>query len=141
MDKTNDDVDFNDKGLLRETLFEFPHVNVERETGYLFTDSQVKNKDSHITKSLIDGGRKFYSPIWADLGNYDVSYQSNKLGVNDIQVIIKDTLELDAFMLGHMDSTTKEKDVIMLVPINADDPFPKGVPNGWTSQDIAWLKK
>ncbi|WJE41173.1 hypothetical protein QRD86_00020 (plasmid) [Bacillus halotolerans] len=141
MDKTKDASTKNGDVLSRETRFSYPHVNVEKETGYLFTDKQVEEKNSHITKTLIDGGRKFYTPIWADLGKYKVSYQSNNLGVNDIKVVFNDTLELNAYMYGHMDSNTKDKDEIMLTPINADDPFPNGAPKGWSSEDIAWLKK
>lgn len=141
MDKTKDKKEVDKSVLTRQTTFSYPHVNVEKETGYLFNDKQVKDKDKHITKSIIDGGRKFYTPIWTDLGKYKVSYQSNDLGVNDVKFILNDTLELNAFMYSHMDSNTKSKDEILLTPINADDPFPNGIPKGWTSQDMKWLQQ
>ncbi|AQS42505.1 hypothetical protein BVH55_00260 (plasmid) [Bacillus velezensis] len=141
MDKTKNVLTKTGDSILRNVTFSYPHVNVETETGYLFTDKQVDEKNSHISKSLIDGGRKFYTPIWANLGDYNVSYRTNNLGINDIKVILNDTLKLNAYMYGHMDSTTKDKDEIMLTPINADDPFPNGAPKGWSSEDIAWLKK
>ncbi|MEC0285515.1 hypothetical protein [Bacillus subtilis] len=127
--------------LIREMSFVFPHVNVEKETGSLFTDQQVKAKDKRLKNVVRDGGNKFYTPIWAELGSYDVAYTSNKVGVNKVTFELKDKLTLFAYMYGHMNSETKDQDEIMLTPINADDPFPNGTPDGWSQSDINWLKK
>lgn len=48
-----------------DITYELPHINVERHTGHLFNDEQVEKKDKRITYELVDGGRKFYSPIWS----------------------------------------------------------------------------
>nr|UFD97594.1 Adhesion protein Tie [Bacillus atrophaeus] len=127
--------------LIREMTFVFPHVNVEKETGSLFTDQQVKANDKRLKNAVRDGGNKFYTPIWAELGSYDVSYTSSKVGVNKVTFELKDKLTLFAYMYGHMNSKTKDQDEIMLTPINADDPFPNGAPGGWSQSDINWLKK
>lgn len=127
--------------LVRDLTFVFPHVNVEKETGSLFTDEQVKNNDKRIQKEVRDGGNKFYTPIWSDLGDYNVEYASDPVGINRVRVVITDDLKLYAYMIAHMDSKTKSQDEILLTPINADDPFPNGVPEGWTKSDLDWLKK
>ncbi|WP_144500374.1 thioester domain-containing protein [Bacillus pumilus] len=126
--------------MIQEMTFQFPHVNVERETGSLFTDQQVASKDKRIKHALRDGGNRFYTPIWAELGDYDVSYVSNQIGVNKVTIEIKDNLNLYASMYAHMDSDTIDQDEILLTPINADDPFPTGIPKGWTKEDINWLR-
>ncbi|MBH0167156.1 hypothetical protein IHV12_19715 [Fictibacillus sp. 7GRE50] len=132
-------------GIKRTTTkqFELPHVNVERETGYLFSDQQVAAKDSRIKKALRDGGRKFYTPIWGDLGNYPLEFNSTKpIGVNRVNAVIKDNLDIFAFMYGHMDSPTTKQDAILLSPVNPSDPL---YPDSWTEQDIEefkiWNKK
>ncbi|AVI31070.1 MULTISPECIES: hypothetical protein [Bacillus amyloliquefaciens group] len=127
--------------LIRDMSFIFPHVNVEKETGSLFTDTQLKAKDKRLKNDIRDGGNRFYTPIWADLGGYDVSYSSNRVGINQVSVVMKDQLTLYAYMYGHMNSETIDQDEIMLTPINADDPFPNGKPEGWSQSDINWLKK
>ncbi|RLQ51663.1 hypothetical protein AF960_00322 [Listeria monocytogenes] len=53
----------------------------------------------------------------------------------------KDQVNVEAFMYVAMDSKTKAKDEILLKPINADDPFPEGLPNGWSKADVKWLGK
>lgn len=140
MDKTTNTKTLSGSTLTRNTVFSFPHVNVEHMTGNLFTDAEVVSGDSRIKYDLVDGGRKFYSPIWANLGNYPVSYRSNTLGVNEVKVNLSDTLTLNAFMFAHMDSPTKSQDAILLEPIDANNPFPNGVPKGWTQSDINWLE-
>lgn len=44
-----------------------------------------------------------------------------------------------AHMYAHMDSETISEDAIILEPINADDPFPNGVPSGWSEEDVKEL--
>ncbi|MCO05550.1 hypothetical protein ARH50_14270 [Listeria monocytogenes] len=121
--------------------YQLPHIQVERQTGYLFSDEQVKAKDKRIKYGLRDGGNKFYLPIWMDLGKYDTTTATGKLGTHAIQVNWKDQVNVEAFMYVAMDSKTKAKDEILLKPINADDPFPEGLPNGWSKADVKWLGK
>lgn len=127
-------------------LFELQHMNVERMTGHLFTDQQVAANDSRIEKEIISGDRKFYLPIWGYVGKYDFNVASDEeIGINQIAVNIDYTLDVVGHMYLHMDSPTKDKDAIHFEPINKDDPFPNGVPNNWTDEDVeafyAWLEE
>ncbi|WP_392315235.1 hypothetical protein, partial [Streptomyces sp. NPDC014892] len=102
---------------------------------------QVANKDSNITDEIRDGGNKFYTPIWNDLGTYDVSYKSTEIGANKVKLQIEDNINLFAHMYVHIDSETIDQDAILLKPVNGDDPFPEGLPAGWTQSDIDWITK
>ncbi|WP_191963976.1 hypothetical protein [Bacillus safensis] len=51
-------------------------------------------------------------------------------------VDVQQQLELYA----HMDSETKEYDEVLLKPVYADNPFPNGLPEGWTKEDMEWIK-
>lgn len=112
---------------------EFPQIKIESITGNLFSMDQVDNKDSRIKYDLVDGGRKFYTPIWGDLGTYQLEVKNvDPLGVHKINLSMKQNLEIYAYMYGHMDSNTGEQDAIYLRPINADDP---NYPANWTAED------
>ncbi|MFE5473280.1 thioester domain-containing protein [Bacillus safensis] len=122
-----------------DLVYELPHVNVERHTGSLFSDGQVASKDKRISYDLIDGGRKFYSPIWAELGKYETKIKSKPMGVNLIKTEVTEQLELYASMYAHMDSKTLDQDEVLLKPVYANDPFPNGLPEGWTKKDLDWV--
>jgi hypothetical protein len=139
MDKTKSTSSTVGTKYSASNIFELPHVNLEKETGYLFSDQQVQNKDSRIKKPLKDGKRKFYTPIWGDLGTYSITWSSTKaIGVNSVNAKIHDDLVIDASMYGHIDSPTGKKDAIYLRPINSDDPY---FPDNWTAEDIASFKE
>ncbi|MEF3086917.1 thioester domain-containing protein [Bacillus altitudinis] len=122
-----------------DLVYELPHINVERHTGNLFSDDQVESKDKRIAYELVDGGRKFYSPIWSDLGNYETKIKSKPMGVNLIKTEVTEQLELYASMYAHMDSKTKDQDEVLLKPVYAGNPFPNGLPEGWTKKDLDWV--
>lgn len=122
-----------------DLVYELPHINVERHTGSLFSDDQVESKDKRISYDLVDGGRKFYSPIWSELGNYETKIKSKPMGVNLIKTEVTEQLELYASMYAHMDSKTKDQDEVLLKPVYADNPFPNGLPEGWTKKDLDWV--
>ncbi|MFB7035904.1 thioester domain-containing protein [Bacillus altitudinis] len=122
-----------------DLIYELPHINVERHTGSLFSDDQVESKDKRISYDLVDGGRKFYSPIWAELGNYETKIKSKPMGVNLIKAEVTEQLELYASMYAHMDSKTLDQDEVLLKPVYASNPFPNGLPEGWTKKDLDWV--
>lgn len=122
-------------------VFELPHVNVEQKTGYLFSDQQAATKDPRIKHSLKDGMRKQYVPIWTDLGNYKVAVKSAApIGANEVTLQVNDQLQLFAFMYGTIDSDTLKEDEILIEPVDPQDPFPDGLPKGWTENDLKWFK-
>jgi hypothetical protein len=121
--------------------FVFPHMNVERQTGDLFTDEEVEAGDSDIEHELKEGGDKFYSPIWAEITDYDVQYKTNKMGANKMTVELSDNWNIYAQMIATMDSKTIDKDAILWIPVNKEDPFPDGdLPHGFTEEDVEWIK-
>ncbi|MDR4994427.1 hypothetical protein RGT17_04155 [Bacillus altitudinis] len=122
-----------------DLVYELPHINVERHTGSLFSDGQVESKDKRISYDLVDGGRKFYTPIWSDLGNYETKIKSKPMGVNLVKTEVTEQLELYASMYAHMDSKTIDQDEVLLKPVYADNPFPNGLPDGWTEKDLDWV--
>ncbi|MGA4712392.1 thioester domain-containing protein [Bacillus safensis] len=122
-----------------DLVYELPHINVERHTGSLFSDDQVESKDKRISYDLVDGGRKFYSPIWAELGKYETKIKSKPMGVNLIKTEVTEQLELYASMYAHMDSKTLDQDEVLLKPVYASKPFPNGLPEGWTKKDLDWV--
>lgn len=122
-----------------DLMYELPHVNVERHTGNLFSDQQVNDKDKRISYELIDGGRKFYTPIWSDLGKYETKIKSKPMGVNLIKTEVTEQLELYASMYAHIDSKTIDQDEVLLKPVYSSNPFPNGLPEGWTKKDLDWV--
>ena len=140
LERTDLDSSTNNNITTSKQKFELQHINVEKRTGYLFNDEQVKNKDTRIKYELIDGGRKFYLPIWGRIGDYKANVESTKeIGVNRINIDIGYDINVYAHMYAHMDSETISEDAIILEPINADDPFPNGVPGGWSQEDVKEL--
>ena len=122
--------------------FQLPHVNVENGTGYLFTDRQVSINDSKITNELKSGGRKLYVPIWADLKTYKIYVQSSDpIGVNQIMFNAEKKLDVYAYMFATIGSDTIAHDEILVEPINPEDPFPDGIPEGWSQSDLDWLNE
>ena len=128
----------NNNVTISKQKFELQHINVEKRTGALFNDNQVNNQDSRIQYDLIDGGRKFYLPIWARIGDYQANVESTKdIGINKINVEIG----YDINMYAHMDSESILDDAIILEPIDSDNPFPNGIPKGWTKENLDALNE
>ncbi|WP_430530614.1 fusion protein (includes pXO2-28-29-30) [Bacillus cereus] len=124
-----------------DVTFELPHINVEQKTGNLFTDQQVKDKDSRIKNALKDGKRKLYAPIWADLGEYNLLIHSNlPIGANKVNFEVTQPLQLYAYMYGTMGSKTLKNDELLIEPVDPKNPFSNGKPAGWSDEDVAWLK-
>lgn len=122
---------------VQKLAFEFPHMNVERKTGNLFTDDQKSKKDSNIKYDLIDGGRSFYIPIWADLGKYEIDTKSNVFGSNLISVEMTKTADVYAYMYATVDSETSKEDELLLMPVYPDS----AKPEGWNQNELNWLRK
>ncbi len=48
---------------------------------------------------------------------------------------------MKAYMYATMDSDTVENDEILLQPVNGKNPFPDGLPDGWTKDDLKWIEQ
>lgn len=132
----------NNNVTISKQKFELQHINVEKRTGALFNDNQVNNQDSRIQYDLIGGGRKFYLPIWARIGDYQANVESTKdIGINKINVEIGYDINIYAHMYAHMDSESILDDAIILEPIDSDNPFPNGIPKGWTKENLDALNE
>ena len=132
----------NNNVTISKQKFELQHINVEKRTGALFNDNQVNNQDSRIQYDLIDGGRKFYLPIWARIGDYQANVESTKdIGINKINVEIGYDINIYAHMYAHMDPESILDDAIILEPIDSDNPFPNGIPKGWTKENLDALNE
>lgn len=132
----------NNNVTISKQKFELQHINVEKRTGALFNDNQVNNQDSRIQYDLIDGGRKFYLHIWARIGDYQANVESTKdIGINKINVEIGYDINIYAHMYAHMDSESILDDAIILEPIDSDNPFPNGIPKGWTKENLDALNE
>lgn len=109
-------------------LFQLPHVHVEKKTGNIFMDKQVENKDSRIRYELRDGGRKFYVPVWGELGEYNIALKNDQpVGVNQINFSVTDTINIYAQMVATQDSKTKDIDEILIQPIDSKNAFSNGI--------------
>lgn len=125
-----------------KSIFELKEVFVEVGSGNLFTQEQIDNDDGRIKNDLIEGGKKFYLPIWAYVGTNSVYAQSREeVGINRVNVEIMYELDVIAHMFAHVDSETLAEDAIFMIPISVDNPFPDGLPEGWEESDLDWLKE
>ena len=136
LDRTVNQVVKQTTAAITSTKFEFPQISVEEKTGALYMQEQVKNPTKKIANKLLDGGRKFYLPIWAEKGDYNLSLQSNVIGRNFIQVSMNQTLSVYANMYATIDSKTKKEDELLLTPVYSDTTVPKG----WSKAEITWLR-
>lgn len=136
LDRTVNQVAKQTTAAVTSTKFEFPQISVEEKTGALYTQEQVKNPTKKISNKLLDGGRKFYLPIWAEKGDYNLTLQSNVIGRNFIQVSMNQTLSVYANMYATIDSKTKKEDELLLTPVYPDTTVPKG----WSKAEITWLR-
>ncbi len=136
LDRTVNQVAKQTTAAITSTKFEFPQISVEEKTGALYTQEQVKNPTKKIPNKLLDGGRKFYLPIWAEKGDYNLTLQSNVIGRNFIQLSMNQTLSVYANMYATIDSKTKKEDELLLTPVYPDTTVPKG----WSKAEITWLR-
>ena len=128
--------------------FEFQNVFVQRagrgldgshdfiNGGEIFSQRQVDNQHPSLINELRNGYRRFYIPIWHDLGVYEFNYISNEIGRNLISFDMIQEIDVFAFMYAWIGSPTIEDDALLMVPV-----FSCTVnPPGWTDEMIEWLR-
>jgi len=120
-----------------------PKVYIEEKTGAVFSEEQKQSGDDRIHNELKDGGNKLYIPIWLDeLGSYDVQFKSiDPVGANQVSFNIQDSISVYAYMYGYIGSDTIKNDEILIEPVDPENPFPDGLPEGWTNDDLTWFQE
>lgn len=128
--------------ILQQTVT-LSKVYIEEKTGAVFSEEQKQDGDDRIQNELKDGGNKLYIPIWLDeLGSYDVQFKSiDPVGANQVSFNIQDSINVYAYMYGYIGSDTIKHDEIMIEPVDPENPFPDGLPEGWTEDDLTWFKE
>jgi len=121
----------------------YPKVFVQGEDGKILSELQYAELNNNgLTTEIVDGGNKVYVPIWIDeLGSYNYLFRNTTpIGINEVNIAVSDTVDVTAYMYGHIGSETIENDEILIVPIDLENPFPDGLPNGWEESDLQWLQ-
>lgn len=131
--KSNDDT--------LQQVVTLPKVYIEEKTGAVFSEGQKLASDARIQYKLKNGGNKLYVPIWLDkLGEYDIQFSSlEQIGVNQVSFHIQDSITVNAYMYGTIGSDTINKDEILIEPVDPENPYPDGLPKGWTEDDLSWF--
>lgn len=80
-----------------------------------------------IRHEALDGGRKLYAPIWAQVGDYPYAFTSREsIGVHAVTFDIEGELDIFAHMFNHNDSITPDTDELLVHPVRPED-----VPLDW----------
>lgn len=115
---------FSETSLIQ--TFKYPKVYINRKDGSILSDEQATNSSG---SDIVDAGNKVYVPVWLDkLGSYTHIFKNiNPLGVNEINISATDSLDVKAYMFGHLDSETMNDDALLLTPnvnhTSDEDPF------------------
>lgn len=139
---TKDEVTKNSTVETLTKVMSHPKVYVENKSGHLFSENQVSLNDSRIEHGVIDGGHKLYIPVWLDrLGKYNFNYATSAVGVNKLEFLTEQELNVEAYLFLHSNSETKNKDKFLLEPVNKNNPFNSSdLPEDWTSEDVNWIQ-
>lgn len=124
-----------------QQIVTLPKVYIEEKTGAVFSEAQKLASDDRIQYRLKNGGNKLYVPIWLDkLGEYDIQFSSmEQIGINQVSFHIQDSITVNAYMYGYIGSDTINKDEILIEPVDPENPYPDGLPKGWTDDDLSWF--
>lgn len=97
------------------TSFSLPATRVKM-------DGTVYVSNEATSKTVADGGRKLYVPIWLDeLGTYEYKYVSTApTGRNQVKLEIVSKVNVKSYMFAHNDSETLEDDAILIQPTKED---------------------
>lgn len=119
-----DVTDSEDGGKIKQNfVFNVPEVYLDSRDDKIFLESG---------DNRVSGGKRIYIPIWLDkLQKYDFTFKSSSgIGVNDVNFVIKDELDVYAYMFSHIESKSKNsKDVspptvldeILITPIPSEE--------------------
>lgn len=129
-----------------EYKFEFQNVYVQKagrtgdhdfiNGGEVFSDRQVQDGHKALINEVRDGYRRFYIPIWHDLGIFEFNYESTEIGRNLITIDMTQEIDVFAYMYAWIGSPTVDDDALLMQPI-----FPcTQTPDEWSADEISWLR-
>lgn len=127
--------------------YELPESYVVDNNGIVLTKEEYEyilehNLNQHEETIIHAAGRQFFIPIWIDeLGDYDVVWETNsRIGISQVSLQAWNSFDVYAYMYAHMDSETLDRDAILISPVDLINPFPEGIPDEWTEDEINWLQ-
>lgn len=94
-------------------------------------------------EKVYSAGRQLFVPVWIEsLGTYNVGWNNsgaeNGWGVHRIHVNLKDTIDVNAYMFGHINSDSIDEDEIIISPV---DPSHPKVPSYFTEEEMEWIRQ
>lgn len=103
-------------GLKLVQTYYYPNVYMSQKTGDIVTEEAAAT--SADPDDLVYAGNKLYVPVWIDtVGSYNHTFKSTTpLGVNEINISATDSLDVKAYMFGHLDSETMKDDALLITP-------------------------
>lgn len=139
----------DDKRISFSTNYEFYKREAIENSGNVIMhdnseDPLAKTKDVYEKGDFRDAGKRFYTPYWLELGDYDTHFtKSNKsssgkdrLGANWLNIDEKRPVNFYAHMYLSRGSHSEKDDELSLQPILSD----YQTPHGFNSTDKAWLR-
>lgn len=132
------------KTTTAKTPVEYQQVFSDMKSGDLHTETELKTKPSD-SKNMLNGGRKYYVPVWADVKPFTATYKTqddkaNKeyLGVNKVEINLERKFNVVAQMYSDYESGTKGKDELYMQPVFTDDKY-DSLPKNLNAKDKEWL--
>lgn len=98
--------------------YQLPEVGIHENDGLSYDKQEILKLPEEKQREYLDGGRKLYIPIWLNqLGNYDIHFGGeNRLGVNQVQLDLKQDIDVYAYMYEASRSESIADDEVMLKP-------------------------
>lgn len=108
-----------------EQTWSLPEVMVEEKSGNVFEKDYHRNPNHNPSETMLDGGRKWYTPWMQKDGVYDYKVMGYEAGANKLGVCMDGQYEVFGTFLGDPDGN----DDFVRRTFSPNNPFPSGV--GW----------
>lgn len=111
--------------------YELPEIFMAKNSGLTYTDAQVNASDTLNRSDMLEGGNQLFVPVWINnLGVYDSAFKSNTaLGSHFMNFNVVSPVDVNAYMLHHIDSETGDADELLLKPVERDE-----LPDFWNTE-------
>lgn len=108
-----------------KTVYNLPNSYIEQKTGNSYTQNQMiaMKADMSNPKQFVEGGKKFYVPVWIDEAmKYDIVPSNfgktvESLGSNQVGFMATHRADIYAYMFNHTDSETSNDDELLIQPM------------------------